>query len=77
MTERRITLCPPKLNNPVYIKIAQKLQEASELFYNPKVSLQDLIDKLSYLEGYIEGMKETLKKENVQTLLLESEGQVH
>lgn len=77
MGERRITLCPPKLNNPVYIKIAQKLQEASELFYNPKVSLQDLIDKLSYLEGYIEGMKETLKKENVQTLLLESEGQVH
>lgn len=77
MGERRITLCPSKLNNPVYIKIAQKLQEASELFYNPKVSLQDLIDKLSYLEGYIEGMKETLKKENVQTLLLESEGQVH
>lgn len=74
MQERRVTLCPPKVNNPIYIKIAQKLQEASELFYNSKVSLQDLIDRLSYLEGYIEGMKETLKKENVQTLLLESEG---
>lgn len=61
-TEKRITLCPPKVASPVRTKIAQTLQNVADLCYKPDATDEEIIERLGYLEGFITGIKEVLKK---------------
>ena len=59
--EKFIGLCPPKNYDPVANKIGDVLQQSAELFYNNLSTDDDLLERLNYLAGYIEGAKEMLK----------------
>lgn len=75
--DKRITTCAPSLGSPENIRIADMLQKSAELFYNPLTPQEELDARINFVIGFLMGVKINNKKEDVQTLLVESDRSLH